>query len=122
MTNSNRSSVSFAYGGETLNYKISTNALCRFEDLMGETMLRAADHLSVAGQGDGLDTDFRRLRAMFWAGLPTTITVEDAGDMVDDLGKSEVVEIISKGLALAFPDAEEAEGNAPKPKKAAPKA
>jgi hypothetical protein len=50
-------------------------------------------------------------RLLMWAGLGD-LTLDDAGDIMDDIGLAEVDRIIAEGLKLAFPPKDQsAEGN-----------
>lgn len=122
MTNSKRSGVPFKADGQDFTYKLSTNALCRYEDLTDETILQALVTVQKTGDKTGASIQFRRVRGLLWAGLPEGVTLEEAGDVVDAIGIKRAFEIITKGAELAFPAPKseaQAEGNGKTKAKAA---
>ena len=113
--NSKRGAVSFETEGGTRALRLTTNAMVAYQDATGETLMEGLQSLQER------PGDMRRMRAMFWAGLGSG-SLDDAGDLVDEIGLSEAFRLIGEAASLAFPAApEDAAGNPQKgrPKKAA---
>lgn len=77
--------------GYVLRY--TTNALVKLEDALGR---------SITQMGDGM----REARALVWAGLlhaHPDLTLEQAGEIMDQVGVVEAVAKAGQALRLAFP-------------------
>lgn len=99
MANSQRGEVRLGESGRVLRF--TTNAQCRIETVLGVGFIEAAQ---------GLQDDIRIgvLRAFVWGGLnDDALTLEDAGNIIDDVGQAGVLEAIGEALALAFPAGED---------------
>ena len=100
-----RGGVTFDALGKPREFKFTTNAICRLEERAGKSL---QDVLADTAEGGRRTVAFRLL---LWAGLGD-LTLDDAGDIIDDIGLAEVDRIIAEGLKLAFPPKEpSAEGN-----------
>jgi hypothetical protein len=100
-----RGGVTFDALGKPREFKFTTNAICRLEERAGKSL---QDVLADTAEGGRRMVAFRLL---MWAGLGD-LTLDDAGDIMDDIGLAEVDRIIAEGLKLAFPPKEpSAEGN-----------
>ena len=124
MTNSKRGGIAFTALGAQHEMRLTTNALVRYQDLAGETLLEGVQALQDK------PGDMKRIRRIFFVGVDRdqTMTEADAGEMIDDLGMKEAGDLIGKAVQAAFPQAEVAEagpeqdgaaqGNGAKPKAA----
>jgi hypothetical protein len=102
-----RGGVTFDALGKPREFKFTTNAICRLEERAGKSLQEVL--ADTAGGKDQKRTVAFRL--LMWAGLGD-LTLDDAGDIMDDIGLAEVDRIIAEGLKLAFPPKEpSAEGN-----------
>jgi hypothetical protein len=100
-----RGGVTFDALGKPREFKFTTNAICRLEERAGKSL---QDVLADTAEGGRRMVAFRLL---MWAGLGD-LTLDDAGDIMDDIGIAEVDRIIAEGLKLAFPPKDQsAEGN-----------
>jgi hypothetical protein len=100
-----RGGVTFDALGKPREFKFTTNAICRLEERAVKSL---QDVLADTAEGGRRTVAFRLL---MWAGLGD-LTLDDAGDIMDDIGLAEVDRIIAEGLKLAFPPKEpSAEGN-----------
>jgi hypothetical protein len=98
--------VSFDAGGEAHTLRFTTNALCLFEQRSGMTQLEAAQELAFA-KDTPLGVSAKTLRALYWAGTGKgDMTLEQAGDLVDSIGRREAVRIAIEAFDAAFPEAE----------------
>ena len=107
-----RGAIEFEAGGVTRQLRYGMNAMARFQDVTGQTFLSALDKFQTD------PTDMRTMRAIFWAGLGN-VTVEEAGDLIDEVGFQDVAEMIRQAITAAFPQAGEAEASGNGGKKAA---
>lgn len=93
--NKHRGEVELKAGDKTYVLRYTTNALVRLEDELGKPATVLGD-------------SFREARALFWAGLlhaHPEITVEQAGEIMDEVGLTEAVQKAGEALRLAFPNA-----------------
>ncbi|MEM9786793.1 MAG: hypothetical protein AAF801_09860 [Pseudomonadota bacterium] len=83
-----------------IGFRLTTNALVRYEEVIGETLFET---LEVMEDGK---CDMRRFRAIIWAGLEDqTKSLEEAGDLIDEIGLSNLGVKIGEAVRAAFPDA-----------------
>lgn len=94
-----RGAITFTAGGEERAIRFSTNAMCRYQDAAGETLMQAVGALQQAPD------DMVRLRRLFSAGVPG-LSEEEAGDLMDELGLMEATHLIGRAFDVAFPAAE----------------
>lgn len=102
-----RGAVSFDALGKSYELRFTTNAICRIEEKSGRSLEAVLADTTIPGK--------RTLtyRLLFWAAVGG-ITLETAGDIMDELGDVEVDRILAEGMRLAFPPKdpdESAEGN-----------
>ena len=95
-----RDAVEFEAGGKAYRLHFSTNAISRFEDRFDKSFL------SAVGDNSGAGAKISVIRALFWAGLGVE-TLDEAGDVMDELGLHASSRLIGKAVAAAFPDAED---------------
>jgi hypothetical protein len=106
--------VTFEAGGRNRTLQFTTNRLCLLEDKIDKPTLDIALELSVSPR-------MTTIRAMLWAGLGEgDMTLASAGEIIDELGKSEAIAFVRDAFAAAFPEKSEAkEGDANPPVAAA---
>ena len=97
--NSKRGGVTLTTGSADLTVRITTNALVRYQDLVGESFIDGIAALQTN------QSDVRRMRNMFWAGVShiDDMTPEMAGDIMDDVGFEVALAKVSEAAELAFP-------------------
>ena len=101
MANPTRSEVAFKVGEVEYTLKFSTNAICELESRLDKGLN------TIVANMERLTT----VRAMLWAGLQSkheSITIDRAGDIIDQCGMAAATEAIGKALNAAFPRPDEA--------------
>jgi hypothetical protein len=98
MSNKKRGAVSFEALGGSHALAFTMNAMCKYQDRAGETLIEGVDALNTKS------TDVFRMRRLFWAGLKGDYTEETAGDLMDDLGLQEAVSLMMEAVTASFPD------------------
>lgn len=81
--------------GRSLDLRFTANALCRLEEVTGRGIVDLATDLEQSMR----ITD---LRTMLWAGIPG-ISIEEAGDIIDEIGFERTAELIGQAITVAFP-------------------
>ena len=120
MSNSKRGTVTIEVNGTSIDMRVSTNAMVRYHDKTGESFIAGFNALQKSAQDD-TSIDVPRLRTLVWAALPSGMTEEEAGDLMDEIGLVGVMSELAKATMLAFPQSEP-EGNGRRgTSKAAPK-
>jgi hypothetical protein len=114
MANPHKGEVSFEAGGKTRTLRMGTNEQCELEAEYDLGIMRILAHLDL-----GRMTDIRRI---FRACLVGGATIEEASEIIDDIGGYlEVMDLLEKTVRLAFPRAAEAaNGTSPPPMTAEP--
>lgn len=107
MTNSKRGAIAFTALGATHHLHLNMNALVRYQDLFGETLVQGVKKLND-GSGDA-----RTILRIFYVAVDhdETKSQKEVGEMIDDIGIGKAGELIGKAVQAAFPVAEE-EGSA----------
>jgi len=101
--------VSFDADGVAHTLQFTTNRLCLLEDKLGLTTLEIATELALA-KSEPLSASARTLRGLFWAGAGGgNMTMAEAGDLVDAIGRPSAVALAIAAFDAAFPDTEEGE-------------
>ena len=99
--------VTFEVGGETKRLRFTINALCALEEKTGSNVLQIAGELSYG-------VSMATLRAMFWAGMVGgNLTLEQAGDLIDNIGVARARVIAGEAFAATFPVADEDDNKNP---------
>lgn len=106
--NSKRGSVTIEADGATHTLRMTTNAMVRYEDKSGESVIEAL------GKMDGAGVRISSIRRLFWSMLEGDFSEDQAGDLMDEIGLTLVAEKIGEAARLAFPQAD-VSGNAAKP-------
>lgn len=96
-----RGAIAFTAGGEERVIRFSTNAMCRYQDMSGETLMQAVGALQKTPD------DMVRQRRLFSAGV-VGLSEEEAGDIMDELGLMEAADLIGRAFDAAFPAPEPA--------------
>jgi hypothetical protein len=99
-----RGGVTFDALGKPWEVRFTTNAICRIEERSGKSLEDVLADVTAPGRRT------LAFRLLLWAAIGT-VTVEAAGDIMDDLGLVEVDRIISAALRAAFPAPEGDAGN-----------
>lgn len=101
--------VSFDADGVAHTLQFTTNRLCLLEDKLGLTTLEIATELALA-KSEPLSASARTIRGLFWAGVGSgQTTMEQAGDLIDRVGRPRAVALAIEAFDAAFPDTEEGE-------------
>lgn len=102
----------FEADGKSWRLRFSYNALCRLEQTVEDQVEVEA---LLRGEPDSMST----VRAAMLAGLADhhpDLTFDDAGNLIDHLGKRKAAGLIYQAMLLAFP---KARGDTARPRKAA---
>lgn len=114
MGNAKRARISFESGNETHTLALTTNAMCRYQEKAGETLVAGLQALQKES------SDIVRIRRLFWAGL-AECSEDEAGDLIDDIGLNRAAELLGEAAVLAFPQddagADAGKGKAARPPK-----
>ncbi len=105
MTNPVRGDLTFSALGKEWKIKLGTNAMCEVEAELGRGFDELTRNLSLVS-----------LRAIFRAGLAqyhAEVTALVAGNIIDEIGFQEAVEILGKASMFSSPEAK-ATKNPPK--------
>jgi hypothetical protein len=100
MGNSKKGAIEFSAGGETYSLAFTTNAMVRYQDDSGESLLTGLTAL----QSD--PTDIRRVRGMMRAALAGDVSHDEAGDIMDEVGLMRSITLLSDAATAAFPEAD----------------
>ncbi len=96
MANAARGEVAFSALDQTWTLLLDINALCEAEDELGVKVHELAQ--------PGL----KAIRALLWAGLQrhhAGVTIQTAGDVIQDVGMARAAEIVGEAFKLTFPEA-----------------
>ncbi len=96
-----RAEIPLRAGAKEYTFRMGANAVCRFEREAAMTIGKAAIQMS-----DPEQVEMRIVRAMIWAGLKDQhkdISLDDAGNIIDEIGLGNIMRKIQLGLAAAFP-------------------
>ena len=103
-----RGGVTFDALGQPFELRFTTNAICRVEERSGKSL----ESLLADTSSDGKRT--LAFRTLLWAGIGG-ITLETAGEIMDEIGFAEVDRILAESLRQAFPPKDDAPGNGEAP-------
>jgi hypothetical protein len=116
MANANRGEVSFEADGKEYTLRFSTNALCELEEKLDTNFIEVAKRLS-----DQANVRLSLVRAVVWAGLRdrhSEITLEQAGDLISNVGMLKIMQLVAKSFERSFSDGKRGgEGASPRPLK-----
>ena len=105
MANPHKGEVEFEAGGRTRTLRIDTNIMCELEAEFDLGILRILAHLEL-----GRITDTRRILRAVLDGNPS---LDEATEILDEIGYIPARLLLEKTFRLAFPEA--AEGDSPPP-------
>lgn len=107
MANDVKGEVGFVAGGKTYTVKFSTNAICEAENILRKSIVQIMADISW------LSTR----RVLLWAALQPKhpgLELADAGELMDALGPTRSIEVLTEAFNAAFPaPAEGADGARP---------
>lgn len=113
MANHLRGEAELRCGADTYELKFTWNAAAEYESAMdGEPLSEAL--LLVAEKR----LSARALRAMLWAGLRKNhprVTILEAGEIIDEVGRSELLRVMGVALRYYFPELAAQDDGAPDP-------
>lgn len=102
MSNVNRSTVTREISGKEYSFKLGTNAICNIEQTLSKPFSEIIEDIESG------KVSMIVLRTMLLFALkknhPQT-SLEEAGDICDDLGAMGAGELIGECIACAFPEA-----------------
>jgi len=101
-------------GGEAYTLRFSTNSLVELENSLDKSL----DEISLSMRDPKL-LRIGIVRAVFWSALRDnhkSVTLSQAGDIIDKAGLGPVVEVVSQAFALAFGDGDERDPPQPEAK------
>lgn len=101
MANANRGEVALKVGDKEYTLRFSANALCDLESVLKMPILEVTKILD-----DPSKLSMTMVRAMMWAGLKEKqprITIEQAGDIVQELSLMAAFAEIGNAFKIAFP-------------------
>lgn len=109
MTNQIRGVVTREIGGKRLEFALAANEWCELEAEFG----RKTSELMAEffGTVERSELDMRSLRSFFRAALSysdKTVTHEDAGAMMQDMGLVEAAKLVAEVILASMPKADEA--------------
>jgi len=102
LANKNKGEVSFEANERSYTMRFSANALCELEDVLNMGVNDVAEQMSKPK-----NLRIKTVRGIFWAGLRDhhpEITIQKAGDIIQDISLPRCLELIGKAFNLAFQD------------------
>jgi hypothetical protein len=109
MGNQMRGTVSHEIGGERLELLLATNEWCDLEEELGKTTQEIlTEFFAMAAKGD---LNMRFMRSLFRAALSQarpSITLEQAGAIMSDIGLVATAPLLGKVILASMPRQEEA--------------
>jgi hypothetical protein len=106
MANPVKGEVSFDAGGAVHTIRITANVICSLESELGAPFGEIGRRLN--------DLSFRSLRAAIRVGLGGKMTLDQAGEIIDQIGNVQAATYFMQAYDLAFPTPKEDDGNPPK--------
>ena len=95
--NSKRGTVSFEVGGASYQARLSTNAMIRFQDETGRSVIEAFAEM------EGKSADIKGIRDLLWVSLQGDHSRESVGDLMDEMGLIAAGRVIGDIGRAAFP-------------------
>lgn len=95
-----RKAITFTAGINTHHMRYSVNSLIELEDKLKQPMFEI---FKAATEGR---VRLRDIRTLVWAGLiheNKQLTEQEAGEIIDEVGFNNVVELVGMAMAEAFP-------------------
>ncbi len=116
MANSHKGEVAVKTADASYILHFSTNAICELEDVLEKPVIQI-----VAEFENEENVGMKIVRYLVWAGLTTKnpgMTVEEAGDILDEVGYALMMDKVGLAMRRFFPDPEGDETKNPQPAKA----
>jgi hypothetical protein len=113
LANKNRGEVSFEANEKSYTMRFSANALCELEDVLNMGVNDVAEQMSKPK-----NLRIKTVRGIFWAGLRDyhpEITIQQAGELIQDITLPRCLELIGKAFNLAFQDSTKVRPQQPGP-------
>lgn len=107
--NSRRGAVEFEADGTAYVMAFTTNAMVRYADAAGESLVEGFQKVETGG------LDVRRVREMFRVAVTPAVTAEEAGDLIDALGLKSAIDLLGRAARAAFDGLEAADGDKVEP-------
>ena len=107
--NEHRGEVGLKVGEKIYKLKFTINSIVLLEETLGRSVKKI-----------NVDIGMKELRAMVWAGLQhnhNEITLERAGDIIEEIGNEYVFDRINEALEYSYPKVVGGGGTASKKKK-----
>lgn len=105
MSNPHKGEVSFEADGKTHTLRLDTNAICSLEDEVGIGILDIMRRMD-SGSMSTLRIAYREALVN---GSAERRTLNEVGELIDELGYVQAAALLSKALQFAFPPPAEAE-------------
>jgi len=88
--------------GIEYDLKLNFNAICAFEKASGKGFISFQNNLARNG---ALSMEFQDIRALLWAGMiwKRDVTLEQAGDLINEDNIGEILTAITQAITEAFP-------------------
>lgn len=102
--NTKRGTVSFDVGGVSHSARLSTNAMIKYQDETGVSVLEAFSEMEKK------NVDMKVIRDLLWVSVEGEHTKEEIGDLIDEMGFVEAARILGEAGKLAFPQTEKGDG------------
>lgn len=87
--------ITFQTNNEIYQLRFSVNNLCKLEDLLGKPLSKLGDNIGL-----------RELRLMLYCGITPSMSLEECGEVLDDViaekGVEELNSILTKALNLSM--------------------
>ena len=110
MGNKQNGEVSFRALSKDWVLRYGINGLCRLEDETGKSAIEVASSLNTEDGEGGAAIKISDIRLVFFCGLVgqhADVTLEQVGDIIDDIGIERAGPLLGEAFSAAFPDPEE---------------
>lgn len=101
--------IEFEHGGEEYTLAMTTNAMARYEAMSGESALSAFARLEK-------EPSILMIRGLFWSAVTPSVSEDQAGDMIDDLGFAEATKMLGDAATRTFEGLDEKKPKKPRTK------
>lgn len=108
MANIQRGQVELKAGDKTYTLQFTVNAICELEARLGLGIAKIAKTMS-----EPAEVSLTFARALAWAALRShhpNLTLDQAGDIVQEVGMTETIDQVGLAFMAAFPPPKEVEG------------
>lgn len=87
--------ISFVAGGQEYSLAMTTNAMARYEAETGESTIAAFQRLEK-------EPSILLILGLFWASLTPIVSMDEAGDLIDEIGLAEATTLLGKAAQATF--------------------